>query len=132
VRISRVHLVNSQPLLTNSPVLIAAGTLSGSFVTPPVDVQHLTDWSASAVVQGVKGIGTWQVCNDLSPNEYTPAGLSLWIDYPSLQTPMSASQNTQQQTFWSLQHFGPAYVRFAWIHQAGTGSIDVSFTGKGM
>lgn len=131
MRISRVHLVSSSPLLSNSPTQINSGTLSGSFTTGPIDIQHIATWSATAVVQGVKGIGTWQVCNDLSPNEYTPSGLSLWVDYPGIQTPMSASQTTQQMTFWNLQWFGPAYVRFAWVHQAGTGSIDVSFSGKG-
>lgn len=132
MRSTRVHLVSSQAKLSNSPTIIASGTLSGSFTSTPVDIQYLEHWSATVVAQGVVGNAVWQVCNDLSPNEYDPTGLNTWVEYPDLSAPVSCSSPTEQvQTFWTLSHQGYAFVRFNWEHQAGTGSIDVSFTAKG-
>lgn len=127
---SRVHLVSSQPKLSDSPVIIASGTLSGSFVTPPIDIQYLEHWSATCTAQGVVGNAVWQVCNDLSTIEWAPTGLTNWVEYPDLTSPVSASV-IPIQTFWTLSHQGYGFVRFTWEHQSGTGSIDVTFTGKG-
>jgi hypothetical protein len=131
MKISRVHLVSSQPLLSDSPTLIASGTLSGSFTSVPVDIQHLEHWSATLSAQGVYGQATWQVANDLSTLEWQPTQITNWAEYPQLRTPVSCSGGNTVQTFWQLQHQGYAYVRFVWTHLAGTGSIDLTFTAKG-
>jgi hypothetical protein len=131
MRVLTSHLVSSASVdVGKVPQVIVAGTLSGSFVTSPLDVLHLYGWSASVVTKDVLGTLSIQVSNDPAP----PIGLGNspqldhWIDYPNVTVQMSGSSD---MSVWNLQQMFVRWVRFAWTHQAGTGSIDVNVTGKG-
>ena len=138
MRVQSTQIVNSDPLAQGltlavpfqaNLMCIASGTLSGSFVTPPISVLHAEHWSGTAVTAGVKGIGTWQISNDASGNnEFATISVRNWVDYPNLE--QQFKQPSDQAT-WNLQNQAYRWVRFKWTHQLGTGSIDVYLTAKG-
>ena len=97
-----------------------------------MDLRFLDLWSATVITQGVVGNLQWQVSNDLGRTQYPPpTGIVNWSSDPSLQTPMSSSGTDQCVDFWNVQDAGYSYLRMAWVHTSGTGTIDAFFTGKG-
>lgn len=131
MRVLTSHLVSSASAdVGKVPQVIAAGTLSGSFNTQPLDILHLYGWSATVATQGVLGTLYVQVSNDPG----NPVGLGgapvvdRWVDYPNVAAQLSGSQDS---CVWNVQQFFCRWIRFRWEHQAGSGSIDINVTGKG-
>lgn len=137
-RIQSTHVVSSDPHaqgltlavpVQQNLVCIASGTLSGSFVTPAISVLHAEHWSATAETAGVVGVCRWEFSNDASiNNEYATLSVTGWVPYKNLDTLMSGSDDL---TIWNLQNQAYRWLRFRWMHQSGTGSLDLSLTAKG-
>lgn len=100
--------------------IIAAGDLSGNLTSDVIDVRLQYGFSVFAAWTGTP-TGTLKL-------QASPDGVNQWADVPSVSVAPaggSSSWFTNQQ--WQ---FYP-YIRFVYLRTAGTGSLDLWFTGKG-
>jgi hypothetical protein len=141
MRVTSVHLVTSDPFATGqnlavpapqNALCISSGTLSASFVSPPVDILQMNMWAATVTAVGVTGVGYWQVCNDVGNSPYNTTNLTNWVTYPNVDEQFQSGDGvTPNLSTWNMQNQAYHFLRFGWLHQSGTGSIDVSITAKG-
>lgn len=142
------HLVSSNPndspftqanpSAPKVPIYIAAGTLSASFVTVPVPVEHLYGFSITAVMSGstVNNItGTVGVfgSNDLVPLPVTSNRLpGNWVQIAdALGNVARSNMSGSQTTMFNAQQQYYRFVQVQYTHTGGTGSLDIFMTGKG-
>ena len=126
------------PLITSDPLLggvgaavpksaglyVASGTFSGSVVSGPLDVLTKENYSVVVVVTGsVTGTAYVQESSYYGPIDTIDPNTWVTASYQAMTAPAVAHFN--------LSHRGASFMRFGWLHTAGTGSIDVSATGKG-
>ena len=143
MRVASCHLVSSNIQDTGfnlaipvpkTPVAIASGTLSGSFVAPPQYVHHMYDMNYQVIVTGTvatppTGTLTIQQSNDSESPYYnaapSPYGVVNWTNVATVAVTGSVdfAVNLQQQAM--------KWLRLNWAHTAGTGSMDVYFVAKG-
>jgi len=108
---------------------IASGTLSGSFSCTPVNIVTALGFSLSVDTTGsLSGALGLYASND--PGDVrngVPITVNSWSLIPgTLQQFLSSSNG-----FYDLdgQHF--KWLQPRWVHNSGTGSINISFTAKG-
>lgn len=157
MRILNVHLVSSNPAdqglglaapFQSKAVCIASGTLSGSFSTPGVNIQHMYGFSVTTVISGSL-TGSVQVngSNDPGYDRVSPIfltqtsgsnavsqaqGINNWALVPGSQQTLAAAtlSGSVSSMINAYQQFYK-WIQVQWTHTAGTGSIDVYLTAKG-
>jgi hypothetical protein len=136
------HLVSSDPTdgdgnLKRANQYIASGTLSGSFVSNPINLGHIVVWSVSCVLTGppqpnlaLTGSFSVECSNDIGDDRYGGNIRSTsWqqVTGSGFSCPATGSANLTL----NFAEIGYHWARCRWTHGAGTGSIDIFATGKG-
>lgn len=135
------HLVSSDPNDTGFnlavpidqvPVAIPAGTLTGSFVAPPLYVQHMVDMNFQVTTSGsmTGDIEVWQ-SNDpdqmYMQGSAAPYGIVNWT-----QIPVTVGVTGQASVAINLWEQAMKWLQFRWTDGGSdSGTIDVHFSAKG-
>jgi hypothetical protein len=156
MRVLNSHLVSSNPAdlggslavpFQAGPVVIASGTLSGSFSTPGLNVLHLYGFSVQVTVAGsLSGSVALYASNEAGNDRLPPAwnqqvagaaptalsqGISNWVQVAGSQQSLSCSTGSPSSVVYNLSQQFYKWLQVQYVHSAGTGSIDVWVTGKG-
>lgn len=142
MRIFNTHLVSSNPFDSGgtlaaphqiTPMVIASGTLSGSFSSPPLNLQHIYGYSVDVTTIGVTGSVGLYASNEAGQEYPGDNGQSIvnWTLVPTTVQQFSSSQVTKTTGTWNVSQVFYKWLRAQYVHTAGTGSIDVWATGKG-
>ena len=155
MRIQTGHIVSSavadlgltlNPPTQQCPVVITSGTLSASFSTPGINLDHMYGFSVTATITGsLSGAVSLWASNDHG-NDRLPRGfktqtagsgsttlnqgITNWVQIAGSLQQMSAS-TTAVSTMFNLSQQFYKWFQVQWSHSLGTGSIDVYYTGKG-
>lgn len=157
MRVLNTHLVSSNLLhlgltlaqpLQQRAVVIASGTLSGSFATPGVDISHLYGFAVSAVLSGsiTGSVSLYGACSPgyaKNPADFAQQtagqaqvfldqGIIDFVQIPGAVQQLSCSTTGGPSTvLFNVSQQFYKWLQVQYTHSLGTGSIDVFVNGKG-
>jgi hypothetical protein len=111
--------------------LISAGNMIANINSPGIDLQDIKGISLQAIYTGSpNGTLKVQVSNDIvdvgSSNDQASSVIN-WTDYPSSSVAISAAGSS----IWNYDGFNYRWIRLVFTFSSGTGTLNVSFSGKG-
>jgi hypothetical protein len=139
VRYASGRLVSSNPAdagsgfaipLAQVPVAIPSGTLTGSFSTPPLYIQHMEDVNFQVNSAGTAA-GQLTVYQSNDPDQpyingaVSPYMVTNWAEVCTLSISGLACAVV------NLRDQAAKFLMVSWVQSAGTGSMDVTWSAKG-
>ncbi len=112
--------------------MVSAESMGASINSKGVDLQGLDVYSIHAVYSGGTPVGTLklQISNDIvgAGTSSDPASLvTNWTDYTGSSLSISAAGDYM----WKVTSSGERWVRLVYTRSSGSGTLNVTFSGKG-
>lgn len=134
------------------PVVIASGTLSASFTTPGVSIEHLYganvsvrtigSMTGSIIIETANSVGNTRLPQQFasqvsgSSQTFLDQGIVDWNALPvtaagATVTNVSNSNAAYTYTSFNLTQLFSKWIRVKYVHASGAGAMDVWVNGKG-